>query len=155
MTKLLYLAGPMSGIPKFNYPAFQEAAGVLRTRGFSVRNPAEMDSPEVQRASMKCETGTFAELYEKIGEPEHQCTWGDFLSEDVKLIADEVDAVALLPGWENSRGARLEAFVAYSVQKEVYLYEDEELKSLSPMEGLLLITHHTEGQGDVSRYNGG
>ena len=38
-------------------------------------------------------------------------TWGDFLSRDVKLIADTVGGIIFLPNWEQSRGARLEAFV--------------------------------------------
>ena len=39
----LYLAGPMSGIKDFNFPAFNEAAEHLRKLGYEVFNPAEDD----------------------------------------------------------------------------------------------------------------
>ena len=36
-----YIAGPMSGLPGFNFEAFDYAAELLRTRGISAQNPAE------------------------------------------------------------------------------------------------------------------
>ena len=38
--KRIYVAGPMSGLPAFNFPAFHEAAADLRACGFDVVNPA-------------------------------------------------------------------------------------------------------------------
>ena len=35
----------------------------------------------------------------------------------MKLVADRVDGIVLLPGWERSRGARLEAFVGLLTDK--------------------------------------
>lgn len=37
----LYLAGPMTGLPDFNYPAFHAAAAAWRAAGWTVANPAE------------------------------------------------------------------------------------------------------------------
>lgn len=98
-----YLSGPMSGVPYSNYPAFEAAAATLRANGFSVVSPAELDDPETRAAAMSSPSG--------VGHTNGH-TWGDFLSRDVKLVADEVNGVILLPGWEKSRGARLEAYVA-------------------------------------------
>ncbi len=39
----LYLAGPMRGIPGFNFPKFDEVAATLRFIGHTVFSPAEHD----------------------------------------------------------------------------------------------------------------
>jgi hypothetical protein len=39
----IYVAGPMRGIPEFNFPAFHDAAARLRNEGHVVFNPAERD----------------------------------------------------------------------------------------------------------------
>lgn len=93
-----YLAGPMSGLPCSNFPTFMKAAAQLRARGLEIVSPAELDDPETVRRSL-------------ANEPTGQ-TWGDFLSRDVKIIADQCTGIILLPGWNKSRGARLEAVVA-------------------------------------------
>jgi len=116
----LYITGPMTGIPQFNIPAFDAAAAALRSQGYDVTNPAEEeDTPAVRAAGLASTTGNLADLI-PTGE-----TWGDLLARDVKIVADRVDGIVLLPGWEKSRGARLEAFVAVQCRKPVYLYQQD------------------------------
>lgn len=115
----VYIAGPMTGIPSFNYPAFDAAAERLRAQGYEVVSPAEMDDPEVRAAAMANPNGDLATFDADTGK-----TWGDLLARDVKLVADEVDGIAVLPGWERSRGARLETFVAKLCGKPVFHYPD-------------------------------
>jgi len=104
----LYIAGPMTGIPQFNYPAFERMATLLRREGFEVQSPAEMDDPEVREASLASAEGDINTI------TSHGYTWGDFLARDVKLLVDDgIKAVVVLPGWADSRGARLETFVAH------------------------------------------
>jgi hypothetical protein len=99
----IYLAGQMSGIPQFNFPAFCAAAARLRELGWEVVSPAELDDAEDKGAALASATGNPADAGR---------TWGDFLARDVKLIADGgIQGIVFLPNWYRSRGARLEATV--------------------------------------------
>lgn len=148
MTKV-YVAGPMSGIPQFNYPAFLAAAERLRAQGLEVLCPAEMDTPEMQEAALASETGNITDL-DSTGE-----TWGDVLAKDVKLVSDVIDEVCLLPGWQNSRGARLEAYCALSVQKPCSSLVDGVRIYFEPKYYMDQIAAYTVDQGDVTRYGKG
>ncbi len=99
-----YLAGPMSGIPKFNFPEFYEAAAIMRMHGWDIVSPAEMDAAiGIADKALASTDGDNT----KLGQ-----TWGDLLARDVKLIADGgIEAIIFLPGWQRSKGARLEATV--------------------------------------------
>jgi hypothetical protein len=97
----------MTGHPSFNIPAFDAAAKKLRRTGLDVISPAELDDPAIRAISMASKDGAIATLNS------HGQTWGDFLARDVKLLADDgIEAIYVLSGWEKSRGARLETFVA-------------------------------------------
>jgi len=103
----IYVAGPMSGIPQFNYPAFDQMAELLRSKGHDVVNPAEMDDPAIHAIGMASPDGNIHTM------ESHGQTWGDFMARDIKTLIDGgIEAVVVLPGWANSRGARLETFVA-------------------------------------------
>jgi hypothetical protein len=115
----LYLAGPMSGIPQFNFPEFARVATKLRELGYEIINPAEQDSPAVQAAAIKSEHGDWADL------PKDE-TWGSILAKDVIIIADPtLDGIIAIPGWERSKGARLEAFIALLTGKKHLLLWDK------------------------------
>lgn len=92
----LYLAGPMTGYPEFNFPAFRATTARLREMGWDVRSPHELDESEHGgRAPAKDEAHA----------------WGYYLRRDIKLLVD-CDAIAVLPGWRASRGASLEVHIA-------------------------------------------
>ena len=100
------MAGPMTGIPQYNFPAFDRAARELRSLGHDVVSPAELDDPADREAALQSPDGA-PQTVEDFGK-----SWGDFLARDVKLIADDgIEGIVLLSGWNQSRGARLEAFV--------------------------------------------
>jgi len=122
----VYIAGPMSGIPQFNIPAFDAVANDLRARGYEVVSPAELDDPEIRDEELASPDGDMASLTKKVGE-----AWGDFLSRDVKLIADEgIEAIVVLPDWYKSRGARLEVTVGTLCGLPIYAYDVEQGKRL-------------------------
>lgn len=121
-----YLAGPMTGLPKFNYPFFFRVAAAMRNAGWTVTSPAEMDTPGKLELVLASEDGKLDGMEHLVG------TWADFLSEDVKLIADKIDGLVFLPGWQKSRGARLEAYVGLICGKPFMVvdsFQDELLLS--------------------------
>lgn len=83
----LYLAGPMTGYPDFNYPAFNTSASALRAQGHEVINPAENDNGDTSKP------------------------WSYYMRQDIQHVLS-VEAIALLPGWQKSRGATLETTIA-------------------------------------------
>lgn len=104
--QIWYLAGPMTGIPQFNFPLFDRAASDLRNNhDMKIISPAELDDDAgIRDKALASEDGQLKSAH--IDE-----TWGDLLARDVKLIADVCTGVVFLPDWHKSRGARLEAYV--------------------------------------------
>ena len=133
-----YLAGQMTGIPQFNFPAFIAATKALRANGFDITTPAELDSPDVQTAALASATGDQADV--SMIE-----TWGDMLARDVKLITDTMDGIVFLPGWAKSKGARLEAFVGILTGKLFgrYVPETGGIEEMSKHTVLTQITRST------------
>lgn len=103
----LYLAGPMRGIPYFNFPAFFQAAKDLRANGHFVFNPAERDQAkygdEVWKASPTGNLDDVKHLNFSLREA---------LAADTQFICLEAEGIALLPGHERSSGARAELALA-------------------------------------------
>jgi hypothetical protein len=95
-----YVAGPMRGIPEFNFPLFDRVAADLRTIGISIISPAEMD-----RANGFDEKGLTG--HEVLTDEQRQ----QFARNDINALL-QVKAIVLLPGWENSTGAVNESKVA-------------------------------------------
>lgn len=137
----IYIAGPMTCIPKFNFPAFDAAAAKLRKEGYEVWSPAEMDDPETRELALASPDGMPGTASAK-GE-----TWGDFLARDVKIVADTVEAIAVLPGWNKSKGARLETFIAFLCYKPIYYYS-----SRTKVPFTILIKAWTNGISNASNW---
>lgn len=115
----VYTAGPMTGIPQFNYPAFIALAETLRLYGYEVVSPAELDDPADREAALASPNGLMSEFNSNSSQ-----TWGDFLARDVKLLADDgIEAIVVLPGWAKSKGARLETFVANLKGLPIYTWD--------------------------------
>ncbi len=92
MTRL-YLAGPMTGIEALNFPAFHAEAFRLRALGYNVVNPAEINVDPTKG-------------------------WSECMRADIAQLV-KCDGIALLPGWEQSRGARLECHIAQQLGMDV------------------------------------
>ena len=113
MINKVYIAGAMSGHEEFNFPAFNRAEEILRgVCGYKhVINPAKLHSTT-------------------------DLPWEEFLKRDLlELIT--CDAIFLLKGWEKSRGATLEAFVAYTLGLRLYkMHHNERFELYEPEEFL-------------------
>ena len=78
----LYIAGPMTGLPELNFPAFHNEAARLRSQAYEVVNPAELN-------------------------PEPTMPWAECMLRDLEALT-HCDGIVLLPGWEKSPGAQIE-----------------------------------------------
>src|SRR5690242_4068354 len=87
----------MRGIPEYHFPAFHEAAARLRSLGHEVFSPAERDLKE-DGFNPKTDQAKPLRYYMRY---------------DLPAVLDS-DAVAVLPGWDHSTGAKLEVHVARS-----------------------------------------
>ncbi len=84
----IYLAGPMTGIKDYNYPAFNAEAARLRALGYTVENPAQNPA---------CDS------------------WEGYMKQAICQLV-KCDSVAFLPGWSNSRGALIERALAFDLK---------------------------------------
>lgn len=129
-----YLGGPMTGIPKSNFPRFQRVASVLREREYNIISPAELDDPDVEAAALASPDGFLNETDIKGFSYEH------FLSRDLIICAMPTCVGGIfLEGWQHSRGARGESWVLQFLKKQLLEYDEFDG---SPV--LTAITHRDE-----------
>ena len=91
----IYIAGPMTGLPLLNFPAFHAEAARLRALGHDVVNPAEINA-DPAKGWIACMRGDIRELV-------------------------TCDAIQLLPGWQQSRGATLEHHIAVALGLQIIM----------------------------------
>jgi len=116
----LYLAGPMTGYPKFNFPAFDYAAAMLRARGFEVFSPAENDRETIGCAAENSLDGD-QDALQRISGFDLRAA----LRDDTHYICVHADGIALLPGWEKSKGATAEHALAVALGHTVIILGKE------------------------------
>lgn len=113
MNRKVYVAGGMRGIPEFNFPAFDRAAGILRLADFIVFNPADRD-----RATGFDPTGMTG--HEDLGALGFCLR--EALQADTEWICLQATHIYMLNGWERSSGARAEHALAFALGHHI-LYE--------------------------------
>ena len=116
----IFIAGPMTGHAQFNHPAFDAAEAEVRRLGYPIIfNPAAMDRKNGHDFSAA--TGTVEEL--KAAGFNRAATMID----NTAWIAEDADAVVVLDGWRQSRGACAEVAMANAMGKPVYALDDGQL----------------------------
>ena len=115
---IAYIAGPMTGLPDLNRPAFEAAAHYLESRGVSCKTPFDVASESLVD---NCEENV----------PE-------LLGLDFQAIRDS-EAVVLIPGWRSSRGALAE--VCFALREGKALLELSYQGSLTILSGVSVTVH--------------
>jgi hypothetical protein len=108
----IYIAGPMSGIPGYNFAAFDAARDRINAAGHVAVSPADMDRerwPGWDPAS-----GPPPDLDREV-----------IIKQDLNAI-DQCGAIYMLQGWERSLGAQVE--YAYGIYKGLgFFFETDEV----------------------------
>jgi hypothetical protein len=90
----IYISGPMSGIPRLNFPLFNRVAVRLRNLRWEVVNPVEIN-----------------------GDPD--ADWLHCIAADLRAM-EGCTAICMLPGWEKSFGAQIEHLAAQKLGLNIY-----------------------------------
>ena len=98
----IYISGPMTGIEPREYRRrFREAEAILRRHGYWCINPCRV---------WPCR---FPWLYRLMNALlGKRLAYAVILAYDLLLLMTRADGIAMLPGWEQSRGARIENYTA-------------------------------------------
>lgn len=96
MSKVLYLSGPITGLPDLGVSAFNEAHLKLAEAGYKVLDPTHIGDP----------LGVDADK-----------SWEWWMRRAMSMML-EAHGIATLDGWSRSKGARLEVYVGNTVGLE-------------------------------------
>ena len=86
MSNKTYISGPISDMPDGNIKAFKEVANILLAQGIECVNPHCLRH-------------------------DHDKSWSSYMRVDIKALMD-CYRIIMLPGWEKSRGAKIERDLA-------------------------------------------
>ena len=102
MKRRIYISGPMTGIEPREYRRrFREAETILRRHGYGCINPCRV---------WPCR---FPWLYRLMNALlGKRLTYAVILAYDLILLMTRADGIAMLPGWQSSRGAQIENYTA-------------------------------------------
>lgn len=120
--KIIYLSGPMSGLPNLNFDEFHKIAAEIRTRGFEIINPAEIEQPDK--------------------------SWNPCMRRDIVELM-RADTIALLKGWKNSAGARLEITIAEALGMKIV-----DAYTLEPIEVEIKVSIHEQEEAVIAQEGG-
>lgn len=107
----VYIAGPMRGQPSRGWDNFFAAEVVVAKMGWTPLNPARIDSAFGTRS----DSDDFSMGSQKVA-----------IRRDLNCLIDEADAILLLPGWDESKGACAELALAEFLDLQVMELIDDE-----------------------------
>jgi uncharacterized protein DUF4406 len=121
----VYIAGPMTGYPRYNFPAFDNAQIRWSEAGHQVTTPAGITRQY------------WIEQFGRTFSPDRdRCDYGsremcDLLTRDLAAVC-RADAIVLLPGWAGSKGCAVELATAKLLGKRVIIDDMLEPRAAAP-----------------------
>lgn len=107
--KKVYLSGPMTGKNNLNFEEFDKYEKKFKNLNFEVINPHNLfTKQEVDNITKKLDN-------KEISFEEHH---GYFMRKDIKEMMD-CDFIAVLDGWEKSKGANIEVYIARNINMPI------------------------------------
>lgn len=97
----IYLSGPMTGLPDHNAPEFHRLADQIHAMGYSVINPSEINAEVL------------------ADNPLAVMSYRTLLPIDIRELA-KCDGIALMPGWQKSKGAKFELVAAEIFEMQIF-----------------------------------
>lgn len=101
-----YIAGPVTGKPNLNRPAFARAENLLRSWGHEPVSPFDVSPYSPDK------------------------TWLDYMLDDIPAML-RCEVVVALPGWIWSRGARIEVILTLAIGRKVIWFRGLEKERLA------------------------
>ena len=133
----IYIAGPMRGIPYYNFPAFDAMQALLEKDGVLCVNPANLDR-EIGFEAMELPPDT-----DWTAIPDG-FDFAACVDRDVREVR-RCDAIMMLDGWEKSSGARAEKALAEWEGKAV-MYQTPPCGTATAQPVEIRVTSPTGGQ---------
>lgn len=124
VSDIIYLSGPMTGLPGYNRDTFNRAKRIVAGTGATVISPADL--------------------------PEG--TWEFQLRKCIRFVSD-CTKILMLPGWENSKGALLEHLVACQLVVPRFYLEDNLLRASQFTTAKMDVTYMTRFMEDRLDHN--
>ena len=100
--EVIYISGPMTGYPNFNREAFTKAKIRLIGQGKEVVSPVLLEQDDEGR--------TWKPLQKK---------YSYYLKISLSKMLS-CNAIVMLPGWEQSKGAKVERYLAEALGYKIY-----------------------------------
>ena len=109
--KKVFLSGPMTGYPGYNFQRFNLAEKQLADAGIECVNPVHI-CKKYKEEHVLADKAIFDKMITEQQEAERTC-----------------DAILLLDGWQMSKGVRLELKTALEMGMQIFLEEDLDICS--------------------------
>lgn len=119
-TEIAYISGPITGYTNLNRDAFEKADADLQKQGYITVNPHGINKELDNKWNKKLDE--LGVSWDSMPETIRRQIWEDYMKNDIKHLMT-CTVLFALEGWETSKGARVEIYLAKTLGLKVYLYK--------------------------------